>query len=178
MPTYPPRLIFNAYSYMKRSWTFPNQTEQVAWYSQTPAPTPSVTLWHQIPGSGSQGACCSLCTVSPWEQGPWLTASTVPGTHRKSWLVLASWSPGSAWNALPPALYLAYSYIILQDSAKLHLLQEVTAGYAGMAVPARWPVAPHPPFSQHLPHFAVVACLTVCQAYLILRFHEVLDQEW
>lgn len=183
MSAYLSGLIVNAHSYVKPSWTFPKQTERVALYSQHPVPTPSVTY-----DTKSQEPACRVPVVPSALWAPRAgtmshsipSTSTVPGIHQKCWLVLAGLISRFSMGML--LFLLPFVWLSLASSLS-GLGLNTTSSRKSLLATLAWLLLPHGPmvphllFPQHLPHSAVVACLIVRQANLILRFHEVVDQE-
>lgn len=162
---------------MKLSRALPNQTEQGAWYSQ-PCSNPESNVIMQNPRKPLTG-CLSFPLHSEPEsrdrgsQYPQHPAHDLEHTGKRACLgqLTSRFSLEHSPSSSPlPALIL----LILQDSAKLHLLQEVTAGNAGLVRL----LSPHGPVDHIRPsHSTYHTSLLwlVCQANLILHFHELLD---
>lgn len=180
MPTYPPRVFFNTCSNVMPCWTFP-KPNRVALYSQPHCSNPQCNI--MMPNHSHWLAGCLLFPLhcEPPRAGTMSYSiprtQHSPGTHTKKVACLGQLLSRFGWEGSSSSC----PFLFLHDPSGFHF--NYTSSSKAQLATLAWSslphgsVVPHPLLLLYLPYFVVVACLPVCQAYLIFSFHEVMDQE-
>lgn len=120
MPTYPSILISNACSYVKPSWTFPDPNRMSSFVLSPLCPNPRCNIMTPNHSYGLPGCLLFPLHCEPESKDRILQH---PQYLAQSWYTqktlacLGLLISRFDLALLPPALYLAYPYIILQDFA-------------------------------------------------------------